>query len=150
MTWKVSKDRKTPNTTTLFRIAWWSSAVKELSSWLSACAVIYEPAHDKTNKMIYGPSEDSDQPGHPPGLIRVFAVHIKKPWILSYILGAQRRLWLDWADAQAVLSLSVGIVMRLLMYVFVFLFRFLFWVGCGIRLYRFLIIAFPSMLLTWY
>ena len=29
-----------------------------------------EPRHDKTNKMS-APSEDSDQPGHPPSLIRV-------------------------------------------------------------------------------
>ena len=47
------------------------------------------------------PSEDSDQPGHPPCLIRVFAVCMKKPWVLSYLLSAQRRLWSDWADAQA-------------------------------------------------
>ena len=51
------------------------------------------------------PSEDSDQPGHQPSLIRVFAVRIKKPWVLSYLLSAQRRLWSDWADAQADLSL---------------------------------------------
>ena len=38
-------------------------------------ASIIEPSHDKTNKMICAPSEDSDQPGHPPSLIRVFAVH---------------------------------------------------------------------------
>ena len=60
-----------------------------------------EPAHDKTYKMACAPSEDSDQPGHPPSLIRVFAVRIKKAWILSYLLSAQRRLWSDWADAQA-------------------------------------------------
>ena len=30
--------------------------------------------HDKTIKMTCVPSEDSDQPGHPPSLIRVFAV----------------------------------------------------------------------------
>ena len=33
-----------------------------------------EPRHDKTNKMACAPSEDSDQPGHPPSLIRVFGV----------------------------------------------------------------------------
>ena len=60
------------------------------------------------------PSKDLDQPGHPPSLIRVFAVHLKKPWVLSYPLSAQRRLW---ADAQADLSLRwahthfVGFVM---------------------------------------
>ena len=37
-------------------------------------------------------SEDSDQPGHPPSLIRVFAVRMKKAWALSYPLSAQRRL----------------------------------------------------------
>ena len=38
------------------------------------------------------PSEDSDQTGNPPSLIRVSAVHMKKPWVLSYPLSAQRRL----------------------------------------------------------
>ena len=51
------------------------------------------------------PSEDSDQPGHPPSLIRVFAVRMKKAWVLSYPSSAQRTLWSDWADAQADLSL---------------------------------------------
>ena len=32
----------------------------------------FELQHDKTNKMTCAPSED--QPGHPPSLIRVFAV----------------------------------------------------------------------------
>ena len=61
-----------------------------------------EPTHDKTNKMTCTPSVDSDQPGHPPSLIRVFAVRIKKRWVLSFLL---RRLWLDWADDQADLSI---------------------------------------------
>ena len=51
------------------------------------------------------PNEDSDQPGHPPSLIRVFTVHKKKASVLSYPLSAQQRLWSDWADAQANLSL---------------------------------------------
>ena len=54
------------------------------------------------------PSEVSDQPGLPPSLIRVFVVHIKKPWALSYPLSIQRRLWSDWADAQADLESSLG------------------------------------------
>ena len=64
------------------------------------------------------PSEDSDQPEHPPSLIRVFAVRMKKAWALIYPLSAQRRLWSDWADAQADLSLRwahtvfVGFVTR--------------------------------------
>ena len=36
-----------------------------------------EPPRDKTNKMARAPSEDSDQPGHPPSLIRVFAVCLR-------------------------------------------------------------------------
>ena len=36
----------------------------------------YEPHRDKTNKMAFAPSEDSDQPGHLHSLIRVFAVHL--------------------------------------------------------------------------
>ena len=45
------------------------------------------------------PIEDSDQPGHPPSLIRVFAVRTKKAWVFSYPLGTQQRLRSDWADA---------------------------------------------------
>ena len=66
---------------------------------------INEPHRDKTNKMACAPSKDSDQPGHPPSLSRVFVVRMKKAWVLSYPLSAQRRLCSDWADAQADLSL---------------------------------------------
>ena len=59
---------------------------------------INEPRHDKT---ICAPSKDSDQPEHPPSLIRNLAVRMKKAWVLSYPLSAKRRLWSDWADAQA-------------------------------------------------
>ena len=37
-------------------------------------APTFEPPHDKTNKMTFAPSEDSDQPGHPSSVIRVFGV----------------------------------------------------------------------------
>ena len=47
----------------------------------------------QTNKMTSAPSEASDQPGHPPSLIWVFAVRMKQPWVLSYPLSAQQRLW---------------------------------------------------------
>ena len=65
------------------------------------------------------PSKDSDQTGQ---MIRVFAVHMKKHWVLSYPLSAQWRLWSDWADAQADLSLRwththfVGFVMSWLIW----------------------------------
>ena len=47
-----------------------------------------EPPHDKTNKMICGPGEDSGQPGHPPSLIRVFALRMKKYSVLTYPCSA--------------------------------------------------------------
>ena len=65
------------------------------------------------------PSEDSDQPGPPPSLIRVFADCMKKAWVLSYPLSRQQRLWPHWVDAQSDLSIRwalhshfVGFVMR--------------------------------------
>ena len=51
------------------------------------------------------PSKDSNQAGHPPSLIGVFTVHSicsEGPNVFSC---GQRRLWSDWADAQADLSL---------------------------------------------
>ena len=77
------------------------------------CAALWQ-----NQQNDWAPSEDSDQPGHPPSLVRVFTVRMKKDWILSYPLSGQRRLWSDWADAQADLSLRwahshfVGFVMR--------------------------------------
>ena len=65
----------------------------------------FEPPHDKTNKMTFVPSEDSDQPGHPPSLIRVFAVRSVGSLEPSFASGGQRWLWSDWADAQVDLSL---------------------------------------------
>ena len=59
----------------------------------------------KNQQNECAPSKDSDQPGHPPSLIRVFAVRMKKVSTLSYLLTAQQRLWSDWADSQANLSL---------------------------------------------
>ena len=69
------------------------------------CSCENEPRYVRTSKMAHAPSEDSDQPRHPPSLIRVFAVCMKKAWVLSYPLSAQRRLWSDWANVQADLSL---------------------------------------------
>ena len=81
--------------------------------------VSYEPPHDKTNKMARAPNEDSDQPG--PSLISAFAAW-RKLGSLATQMSAQRRLWSDWADAQADLSLRwahshfVGFVMRRLVW----------------------------------
>ena len=67
--------------------------------------ILIEPAHDKTYKMACVPSEDSDQPVHPPSLIRVFAVRSVGSWGLKLSSCRQRKLWSDWADTQADLSL---------------------------------------------
>ena len=67
--------------------------VSALSSGHFLRVSTFEPLHDKTNKMTCVPSKDSDQPGHPPSLIRVFAVHSigsKGPNVSSC---TQRRLW---------------------------------------------------------
>ena len=68
-----------------------------------------EPRHDKTNKMAVRPAK-----------IQI-SLGMKKAWVLTYPLSAQRRLWSDWVDAQADLSLRwahihfVGFVMSRLM-----------------------------------
>ena len=74
------------------------SLLKLVRTWKVLClGLTFEPSHDKTNKMAYVPIENSDQPGHPPSLIRVFSVRMEKAWVLSYPLSAQRRLWSDGA-----------------------------------------------------
>ena len=50
------------------------------------------------------PSEDSDQPGHPPSLIRVFAVRLMGSLRPKFSSCGQRILWSDWADAQSSLG----------------------------------------------
>ena len=80
-------------------------AERTANSWHPDQNCFFMHLMTKPKKMACAPSEDSDQPGHPPSLIRVFAVRIKKAWVLSYPMNAQWRLWSDWADAQADLSL---------------------------------------------
>ena len=68
--------------------------------------LIYELRHDKTNKISV-PSEDSDQPGHPPSLIRVFAVcwkGSKGPKLSS--CGQRRLVWLGGCPGWSESSLS--------------------------------------------
>ena len=50
--------------------------------------IMHKMTRDMTKPTKCAPSEDSDQPGHPSSLIRVFAVRMKKPWVLSYPLSA--------------------------------------------------------------
>ena len=53
-------------------------------------------------------SADSDKPGHPPSLIRVFAVRMEVAQTLSYPLSAEWRVWLDRPDAKADLCLRLA------------------------------------------
>ena len=70
----------------------------------------------------FAASEDSDQLGHPPSLIRVFAACSMGSWGPKGSSCGQRRLSSDMADAQADLSLCwmhnhfVGFVMLWLIY----------------------------------
>ena len=93
-----------------------------MNRWKLSFNIIKWATTWQNQQSEFAPSEDSDQPWHPPSLIRVFAVRMKKPWVLSYPLSTQRRLWSDWADALADLSLRwahtrfVGFVMSQLKY----------------------------------
>ena len=53
---------------------------------------LFEPPYYKTNKVACAPSEDSDKPGHPPRLIRVFAVRFMGTLGPKIFPGGQRRL----------------------------------------------------------
>ena len=81
------------------------------------------------------PSEDSDQHGHLPSLIRVFAIGMEVAWTFSHTVSAQRRRWSDCADAQADLSHRwahshfVGFVMLWFTYdCYLFLLLFISWI----------------------
>ena len=64
-----------------------------------------EPWHDKTNEVTVYPAKTQDQPGHPHSLISLRCPHEES---LGPYLRAQQRLWSDWADAQADLSLRLA------------------------------------------
>ena len=71
------------------------------------CTWLFEPSRDKTNKMACAPSEDSDQPGHPPSL-----------WVLSYPTERTAKTLIrlggcrDWSESSlgthAILSVFAG------------------------------------------
>ena len=63
----------------------------ELLPYLDAFTILNEPSQEITNKITCAPSEDSDQPGHPPSLISLRCPHEER-------LGpAQVDLSLRWA-----------------------------------------------------
>ena len=59
----------------------------------------------KPTKWHVRPARTPISLGNKPSLIRIFAVRMKKAWVLSYQSSAQSKLWSDWADAQVDLSL---------------------------------------------
>ena len=87
------------------RYASWSESLLNKSFNKFCCVPTHEPQHNKTNKVTCGPCKDSDQPGHLPSLIRVFAVRSLGSQGPNTSSCGQQRLWSDWADAKADLSL---------------------------------------------
>ena len=77
-----------------------------------------EPPHDKTNKVACAPSEDADQPGHPPSLIRVFTVRLMGSLGPRLSSSGQRRLLIrlggcpGWSVFAGRTGHFVGFVMR--------------------------------------
>ena len=69
--------------------------------WQQANCTVEQLTNQTLGDVLY---HQSDTRRHPPSLIRVFAVFMKKHWVLHYLLSAQQSL-IDWADAQADLSL---------------------------------------------
>ena len=66
------------------------------------CCFLIQPPHDITYKMTCAPSEDSDQPGHLPCLIRVLAVRSMGSWGPKLSSCGWQRFWSDWADARLI------------------------------------------------
>ena len=62
-----------------------------------------EPPHDKTNKMTYAPSEDSASTQSDQSSLSAW--RNTGPLTTLYLLSTQRRIWSDWVDALADLSL---------------------------------------------
>ena len=79
---------------------WW---VTSTINWIQYdCKYWNEPSRDKTNKMT-APSEDSDQPRHPPSLISSVSAWRKLGSLATH--WAHSENWSDWADGQADLRL---------------------------------------------
>ena len=72
--------------------------------WKTHFATI-EPQRQKPYLQTWAPSEGSDQPAHFPNLIRIFTGRILDRQRYKVSSCGQRRLWSDWTNAQADLSL---------------------------------------------
>ena len=99
------------------------------------------------------PSKDSDQPGHPASLIRLFAVRMKKHWDLNYLLSAQWRLIRlggcpGWSFACRTCHF-VGFFVRQLIYLFYFFYSYILaWFSVKIACKYFAIIGPESNLIS--
>ena len=99
-----------------------SSSVLVLAYQIRVCHNAIWATAWENQQSDCAPSEDSDQPGHPPSLIRVFAVRSMGNYGPTLFSCGQRIFRSDWADAQADLSLRwahshfVGFVMLRLIY----------------------------------
>ena len=69
------------------QVGTWKPRHHCLRPWLTDPEAIWA-ATWQNQQSDFAPSEDSDQPWHPPSLIRVFAVRMKKALVLSYPLSA--------------------------------------------------------------
>ena len=78
-----------------------ANSQRQVFSWRSSYRDIHKWASSWQNQQ----NDLCAQWRHPPSLNRVFAVCMKKHSVLSYQLSTRQRLWSDWANAQADLSL---------------------------------------------
>ena len=62
------------------------------TDFVMAQLIIWTCARHNPRKCQVRPGKIQNQPGRPPSLIRVFAVRMKKPWVLSYPISAWWRL----------------------------------------------------------
>ena len=79
-------------------------SVYAVCDWKIWTSKQYEPQHDNQQNDV--PSEDTDQPGHPPSLIRVFTMHSMDSQGPKLSSRGQWRPGSDWADLKLVLSCS--------------------------------------------
>ena len=101
----ISKDQKIWSAVWYFR-----ATTRDLTP---AAVKINGLPHDKTNKTACAPSEDSDQPGHLPSLIRVFTVRMLKAWTCSYpfVCTVKTLIWLGGCPSWSESSLGAKVIL---------------------------------------
>ena len=106
----------------------WKEVVDQFAGGLSGVHAVFimfiliwvEAWQNKQNHMGAHQSETQSSLGIRPVwsvfLIRVFAVRLKKPWVLRYPLSAKRKLWSDSADLSLRWAHFVGFVLGQLLW----------------------------------